>query len=573
NISDRKQAEIALQELNQELEAKVAQRTATLQRQEAQLRNLSSRLELAVKSAQIGIWDWDIPNNHMVWDDRMCELYGIATADFPGNVQIWEDRLHPNDIAYAKDVLQQALAGERVFDPEFRIVLPNGTVRTIKAYALLQRNPQGQPLRMTGINYDISDRRLAEETLQKTNLELMRATRLKDEFLANMSHELRTPLNAILGMTEGLQEEVFGPINEAQRKALQTIERSSNHLLELINDILDLAKIEAGQVELHCAPTSIGPLCRSSLSFVKQQALKKQLELNLQVPQHLPDLLIDERRIRQVLINLLNNAVKFTPEGGSITLAVTLDSLSASSRHTTTPRANLNPVHHVSFAVIDTGIGIAPDDLERLFQPFIQVDSALNRQYQGTGLGLSLVKRIVEMHDGTVDVHSTVGVGSRFSFTLPCSEYVGPLPLATSPAAMPISIDAIDADNSAVPSSQLILLVEDNEANILTVSGYLKAKGYRLIVANNGQEAIALAQSEHPDLILMDIQMPGMDGFEAMRRIRQNPVIGDVPMIALTALAMSGDRDRCLAAGANDYIAKPIKLKQLAATIQQFLSS
>ncbi|PSB50865.1 hypothetical protein C7B67_12950 [filamentous cyanobacterium Phorm 6] len=406
------------------------------------------------------------------------------------------------------------------------------------------------------------------QQLGASNEELARATRLKDEFLANMSHELRTPLNAILGMTEGLQDQVFGIVNEKQIKALQTIERSGSHLLELINDILDVAKIESGQMELDCTPVSINHLCQSSLPFIKQQALQKRIQLEIKVPLNLPDLLIDERRMRQVLINLLNNAVKFTPNGGRITLEVSRQQRRAD------PDSADSPPHFLvkeslRIAVIDTGIGIAPEDINKLFQPFIQIDGALNRQYQGTGLGLALVKRIVELHCGQVGLTSTVGVGSCFTIDLPytgCAPSSVALESQTEPRTEP-------SEPEQQEGSPLILLAEDNEANISTVSSYLKAKGYRILLAKNGEEAIALAKSENPNLILMDIQMPGMDGLEAMQQIRLDPNLVDLPIIALTALAMTGDRDRCLAAGANDYLTKPVKLKQLAATIQHLLTS
>ncbi|MEG5235530.1 MULTISPECIES: PAS domain S-box protein [unclassified Microcoleus] len=424
------------------------------------------------------------------------------------------------------------------------------------------------------LQQELTERQQAQQQLTErnqqlgaSNEELARATRLKDEFLANMSHELRTPLNAILGMSEGLQDQVFGIVNEQQIKALQTIERSSSHLLELINDILDVAKIESGQMELDCTPVSINHLCQSSLAFIKQQALQKRIQLEIKVPLNLPDLLIDERRMRQVLINLLNNAVKFTPNGGRITVEV------SGQLRRPDPDSVDSPPHFLvketlRIAVIDTGIGIAPEHINKLFQPFIQIDGALNRQYAGTGLGLALVKRIVELHGGQVGLTSTVGVGSCFKIDLPCT------------GCAPSSVDlesqtepSIEPSGPEQAGSPLILLAEDNEANINTVSSYLRAKGYRILLAKDGEEAIALAKSENPNLILMDIQMPGMDGLEAMQQIRCDPNLVDLPIVALTALAMTGDRDRCLAAGANDYLTKPVKLKQLASTIQQLLAS
>jgi signal transduction histidine kinase/ActR/RegA family two-component response regulator len=425
------------------------------------------------------------------------------------------------------------------------------------------------------LQQELKERQVAQQQLTErnqqlalSNEELARATRLKDEFLANMSHELRTPLNAILGMTEGLQEQVYGPINPKQLRSLQTIERSGFHLLGLINEILDLAKIESGQLELECGPTAIAPLCRSSLAFIKQQALNKRIQIQTQIPQDLPDIWIDERRIRQVLINLLNNAVKFTPEGGNVTLEATLavNSAMASLVSDSSPSTQTC----LRIAIIDNGIGITPENIPKLFQPFIQVDSALNRQYEGTGLGLALVKRLVELHGGRVSLTSEFGKGSCFTIDLPCPHRER-FSSASSPELE--TENRTESISLQTRRSSSILLVEDNPASASTIVNYLEAKGYRLILAENGEKAIALAQSEKPDLILMDIQMPGMDGLEAIKQIRLNANLAQIPIIALTALAMPGDRDRCLEAGANEYVSKPVRLKQLTSLMQDLLNS
>jgi PAS domain S-box-containing protein len=394
----------------------------------------------------------------------------------------------------------------------------------------------------------------SNQKLAISNDELICATRLKDEFLANMSHELRTPLNAILGMTEAMQEGVFGTVTARQIKALQTVESSGTHLLELINDILDVAKIESGKVTLELTDTEMDLLCQSSMTFIRQQAMRKNIQLIEKIPFNLPTMMLDERRMRQVLINLLNNAVKFTPENKSITLEVAL-------------RDN-----YLRIAVIDTGIGIASENIPKLFQPFIQIDSALNRQYVGTGLGLVLVKRIVELHNGQVELTSEIGVGSSFVLNIPYN------PASSPPSGASLitesTLETISPDHPSLATrSPLILLADDSEANVSTISCYLEAKGYRIVVAKDGAEAIALAQDHHPDLILMDIQMPIIDGLKATEQIRLNPQLVNTPIIALTGLAMIGDREKCLNAGANEYLTKPVKLKFLFQLIQNLLAT
>lgn len=262
------------------------------------------------------------------------------------------------------------------------------------------------------LQQELRERKTAEEQLRQsnealamTNTQLARATRLKDEFLANMSHEFRTPLNAILGISEGLLEELGGSLTDQQCRYISTIEKSGKHLLELITDILDLAKIESGKLELKIAPTNVKQLCDYSLTFVKQQAHQKNISLTCQVPPEVGESQLDKRRMRQVLINLLSNAVKFTPEGGKVTIKVEAD----------------NSEKTISFSVIDTGIGIAPENMDKLFKSFVQIDSSLSRRYDGTGLGLALVRRITELHGGSVKLESKVDRGSCFTVILPHS--------------------------------------------------------------------------------------------------------------------------------------------------------
>jgi len=393
-------------------------------------------------------------------------------------------------------------------------------------------------------------RRVSERTaeLNIANAELRRAARAKDEFLAGMSHELRTPLTAILGMSESLQEQIYGPQNEKQLQALRTIETSGQHLLALINDILDLSKVEAGKMELQIGPVVVESVCQASLQFIKEAALKKQIKVTSTLDHQVLTIQADERRLKQILVNLLGNAVKFTPEGGKVGLEMQSD-------------AERQMVH---FVVKDTGIGITQENIGRLFQPFVQLDSSLSRQYSGTGLGLSLVKRLVELHGGSVSVESQEGQGSQFTVSLPWREASGKRQEAGSKRQeAPLAV-------LHAPRASCILLAEDSETTLTAVSDYLSAKGYRLIVAHNGHEVIQRAREDKPDVIVMDAQMPGMDGLEAIRCIRADPTPGvaTIPVIALTAMAMPGDRERCMEAGADDYLSKPASLKDLIEAIE-----
>ena len=396
-------------------------------------------------------------------------------------------------------------------------------------------------------------RSVEERTLQlrEANESLARTARLKDEFLAAMSHELRTPLNAILGFTELLLEGIQGELNEKQAKSLHAVDESGRHLLALINDILDLSKIEAGQETLTLEHTVIEPVCQASVRFVRQLAAKKKITLVTDVDPRLESVLADERRLRQILINLLSNAVKFTPEGGKVGLEV----------------APVTGENLVRFTVWDTGIGISEEDRAKLFKPFVQLDSRLSRQYTGTGLGLSLVLRLAELHGGRVTLDSSPGKGSRFSVFMPTTAVAGAAPAAPAVAPAEAGFPLLRARRPT------ILLVEDNVLNQETILTYLTAQGCQVTVAKDGFAGLAEAARLRPAVVLMDVQMPGMDGLEATRRLKRAPETASLPVIALTALAMNGDREACLAAGANEYLTKPVNLKQLAALIERLVAA
>ena len=406
------------------------------------------------------------------------------------------------------------------------------------------------------------ERRVTERTaeLNQTNAKLEQANKVKDEFLANMSHELRTPLTSILGLSESLLEQMLDPLSDRQQKSLQVIASSGSHLLALINDILDLSKIEAGKFDYYPQIIVVDELCRNSLAFVKEQATKKSITLTYINETPFFKIYADPRRLKQILINLLINAVKFTPEKGSVTLQVNAD-------------LEQDLIH---FSVMDNGIGIAPEDLQRLFQPFVQVDRKLNRQHEGTGLGLTLVQKLTDLHGGSVEVDSEVGKGSRFTINLACrQDEIAKLESPQSPPVIPVSeqTDETRILSEASEPRGVIILVDDNLANIITIGEYLESHRYEVIAAHNGVEALERAEMNNPDIILMDIQMPVMDGLEATRQLRANPRFAGTPIIALTALAMPGDRERCLLAGASKYMSKPVSLKTLKQTIENLLQA
>jgi len=553
----------------------------------------------------------------------------------------------------------------------------DGEYRWCITRAVPVREAGGRITAWYGTTTDIHERKRAEEEVRAANFELARANRLKDEFLASMSHELRTPLNAILGLCEAMQEQIYGRLNEKQLTTLSSIDESGRHLLELINDILDLSKIEAGKLTLEIVPVAVEPVCQGSLRLINHLAQKKRLKISSTIDSAATVINVDERRLKQILVNLLSNAVKFTPEGGAIGLEVVGEAEQGK----------------MQFTIWDIGIGISSDDIARLFQPFVQLDAGLARQYPGTGLGLALVRRLVDLHNGGIAVESEPGKGSRFTVSLPwqasadsittaevvspnrpaihraliveesstsfaqlerylnelevetilhphaggiiektvvvqpnviildlphsdslswqalaqlkentltqnipvlvissagdrgrglslgAAEYLakpisrGRLARALRRIAEPEPAPGLVPKNHSGVESSLILLVEDNENSLHTLSDYLLAKGFRVVSARTGSEAIAHAKEERPQAILMDIQMPGMDGYEATRRIRADAELHAIPIIALTALAMPGDRQRCLDAGANDYMSKPISLKDLVAAIEKQLNT
>ncbi len=424
------------------------------------------------------------------------------------------------------------------------------------------------------------ERARSEERLRQINKDLERASQLKSEFLASMSHELRTPLNSILGFSDLLQRQTGGKLTERQVNHVKAIEKSGQHLLQLINDILDLSKIEAGKVELDLEPVSVHELCSQCLKMIQPRAETKRLALSLELDYQIGQVLLDERRVRQMLINLLSNAVKFTPEGGKVKLAGRLaygNQLAEDARPDRSPVNSSTP--YLCLEAIDSGIGVPQDKWHLLFRPFQQVDSSLTRRHEGTGLGLALTKRLAELHGGTVSFQSAVGEGSTFRIWLPLREPPRLFPKESDRPAVTLGAIADIGNERAASDVKRILVVEDQPLNQILIAELLESEGYTVeLICEGGAmlEAIysPLVKSDSlPDLILMDIQLPEVDGLELIRQLKAHPMWQKVPAIAVTAMAMPGDRDRCLQAGADGYLSKPIDVNQVLSTVESFIGS
>ncbi len=646
-------------------------------RSAALLKNSVERLRLATRGAGVGIWEYNITDNEVIWDDQMFRLYGTTREEFGGAYEAWRQGVHPDDQAHGDEEVQLALRGEKEFDTEFRVVWGDGSIHTIRALAVVKRDESGRPIKMVGTNWDITEQK--------------RVAQMKSEFLANMSHEIRTPMNVIIGMSGLLLET---DLDEVQADFTRTIRQGAESLLGIINGVLDFSKLEAGRLEPDPEDFSIDSMAEETVEFFAQQALEKGLELNCFVSGDVPAWArADRGRLRQILTNLIGNAVKFT-EQGEVSLHVgVIDHDEFRSM--------------VCFEVRDTGIGIAPDVQGHLFNAFTQADGSTTRRYGGSGLGLAISKKLAEMMGGTISLESSLGQGSSFFLKVPVTAALTAKPHDDTPAfrlegvrtlvvddvemnrtivqqyvetwgmrpdcvangfeaitrlrdaagagdpygllildcGMP-GISGVDvarivhsdphiaatpiimltsyddraevkgakslgvlhfltkpvrrhllhrtilrtlnpnppvtsapmqteraAAKSPAPQGPRLLLAEDNIDNQKLAVWVLQKHGFACDVASNGLEVMRMVAERNYPLVLMDCQMPLMDGFEATAAIRKNEQAqpSHLPIIALTAHALAEDRDRCLAAGMDDYISKPIDEKALVATIKRWL--
>jgi CheY-like chemotaxis protein/nitrogen-specific signal transduction histidine kinase len=391
--------------------------------------------------------------------------------------------------------------------------------------------------------------RTSYKNLEAAKLLQEHANRAKTQFLSNMSHELRTPLNVIIGYTDLLSEQLPGKLNEKQLRYIGEINSSGKFLLSLINDLLDMSKIDAGAMELELEDVSIDELINGMVSMMSRQFVKKKIKVKIIIEPELSVVMADLRKCKQILMNLLTNALKFTPKDGRVEICAVSDGDSG-----------------VKIEVRDTGIGIAEDKIDKIFSEFYQAENVIDEQLGGTGIGLALTRRLVELHDGKIGVESKLGKGSTFWFTLPLKK------LPREKSSEQKEVGKVLKENGVFPTGRRILIVEDNERNLAMTVEMLEVHNHQVVVARNGQEAIEMAKQHKPELILMDIRMPVMDGLEATQRLRAIPEFVNTPIIAMTASTGAEAEKTYLAKGCTAHLAKPIHVKQLYAVLKKYLS-
>lgn len=511
--------------------------TERVQAQEA-LKESEERWRLAIEGMNDGIWDNNPETGEIYYSPRYKEMLGYNQSELPDEQKSWVRLVHPEDHDYAIDQVKKYLGHEIPdFKIMFRMLHKNGSWRWILCRGMALWDAKGKPVRFTGANTDMTELRQAIENAEA-------ASHAKSEFLANMSHEIRTPMNAVIGITNLLQDYDLAP--EKKKEFLRTLHISAHSMMDLINDLLDFSKIENDQMELESIQFNLTELIEEIFSMMSVKAKERFIELVITFDPELNTSFIgDPLRLRQVIMNLVSNAIKFT-ERGLVAIHVNICENKKAE----------NKVN-VCIDVRDTGIGIAEDKLETIFGQFSQADNSMTRKYGGTGLGLSISKSLIELMGGTISVVSTPGFGSKFSINVPL------IPIENIGRKKDISGQSIEKSSfNADADHPHVLLVEDYKGNVIVATAMLENFGYNWDLAENGLEAVNKIKEKEYDLILMDVQMPGMDGLQATRLIRQHENENNknpTPIMAMTAYSLMGDKERCLEAGMDEYISKPFK--------------
>ncbi len=511
---------------SRERQYQVREELAKRQRVEAALRKSEERLRLAHQIAHVGTFEWDIKNNINMWSPEIEALYGLKPGTFEGTYEDWAKRVHPDDLPEAERQARESLeSGE--LHAEWRVVWPDGSIRWLAARTRVFYDGHGNPSRMLGINLDITDRKQAEEALRD-------ADRRKDEFLATLAHELRNPLAPI---RTGLQVmRMTTDMPEKFEEVRATMERQVEQLVVLVDDLLDVSRITQGKLQLRSSCVRLDEILQTSVEATRSFLEEANHTFVLEVPPEPIFLDADPHRLAQVFSNLLNNAAKYTPNGGQVRMAA------------------WRQAEEVVVSVRDSGVGIAPEMLDRIFEMFAQGEGSEDRMKAGLGLGLTLVKSLVEMHGGTIQVRSEgIGKGSEFEVYLPIA----------TPTKTQLAAPSTPEHTSADRKTCRILVVDDKveAANLMAVA--LRLLGHEVVTAGDGERAVERAAEYQPDVIVLDIGLPKMDGYEACHRIRALPNGDKVTIVALTGWGQAEDKQRAKDAGFDRHFTKPVDVAEL----------
>jgi PAS domain S-box-containing protein len=510
------------------------------------------RWQLALEGTSDGIWDWNALTGEVFYSRHWKDMLGYAEDEIPNDSQVWESLVHPDDLERVKAELRRHLDRETpYYIAEYRIRCRDGSWKWVLARGKAVWDANGAPVRLVGAHSDVTERRRSEELLREARQAADEANSAKSQFLARMSHEIRTPMNAICGLSDLLSDT---PLDGEQREYVRVFRTNAERLLRLINDILDLSKVEASALDLEISAFRLEDALRRVSDLFLAAAKQKNLALNVTVLPGIPAAVRgDPDRLEQILVNLVGNALKFT-EQGSVSVLV----------------APGTRPGHVAFEVRDTGPGIRADQIGAIFEPFVQADSGSTRKHTGTGLGLAIAKKLVEKMGGEIGVESEPGKGSCFRFTV----YLEPE--LTASAILPAVKSQPDTTEElpVFDRPAKLLIAEDVEDNRFVLHAYLRGLPFELDFAEDGAIALRKAFAQAHDLILMDMQMPELDGFAVTRHIRAYEASRrkkPVPIIALTAFALSEEASRCIEAGCTDYLAKPLRKSDLLKTISRHL--
>ncbi|NDV61125.1 response regulator [Puniceicoccales bacterium CK1056] len=525
---------------------RIPEAEAELDRSGSSLRHSRQHLMFILRETPLAYIEWNLEFRVVTWNKAAEKIFGYTAKEAIGRHAM--ELIVPESIKeHVDEIWQRNLrdeGGQKSLNENIR---KDGSLITCQWNNTIIKNPKGRILAVASLVNDVTASIKTQETMRIAMEEAQKATRAKTEFLANMSHEIRTPMNGVIGLTELLLE---SELDAQQRSYLEVIRSSGEMLLTIINDILDLSKIESGKLILSDRSFNIAECLQSSFALFSHNMKKKGLTGRIELDDSLPETVSgDPVRLRQIIYNLVNNAVKFT-ESGTV-------SLKAWTEPVTSVRLKL------FVSVEDTGMGIAPDRLDSIFDPFSQEDTSPTRLHGGTGLGLTICKRLCSLMRGKIQIDTTSPSGSRFTF------YVELQKAPNVRVKEREEQNATDSENPALVNSRSILIVEDNSVNRLVTKRILRSLGYESATVTNGLEALDYLESHPCELIFMDLQMPVMDGFTATQRIRDK--YGTEPqIIALTASAVEGDRERCLAAGMDDYLPKPINRKAIESVLAKY---